>query len=259
MKPNISQNKVILALQKAILDTFDDGKWRELGYLTDTIDIIEGDRRLLRSLHWGDDDYQGCVFKVLSQIIRHSRENLDLVVEFVGLEIWLRENDPVMYGELYGSGEVIPLNSIEKASSILDVVELNHHASRIRKGISEDPAQAIGSAKELLETVLKEILGEHGSKSKDDIPKLLKRVQRQLGLDPKAVKPSYAGANTVKRTLSNLGQIVVGVGEVRNLFGTGHGRSRAPEIDIPHARLIVNAAITIATFLLEIWQARPQK
>ena len=161
MKPNVSLSKVILALQKAILDTFDDGKWHELGYLTDTIEIVEGDRRLLRSLHWADDDYQGCVFRVLSQIIRHSRENLDLVVEFVGLETWLRENDPVMYGELYGSGEVIPLDSVEEASSVLDVIELSRHAARIRKSIRDDPAQAIGSAKELLETVLKTIIGEH--------------------------------------------------------------------------------------------------
>ncbi|MDQ7842109.1 MAG: abortive infection family protein, partial [bacterium] len=58
------------------------------------------------------------------------------------------------------------------------------------------------------------------------------------------------------RTLSNLAQVVTGVAEVRNLYGTGHGRSKAPEPDVAHARLVVNAAVTVATFLLEVWQGR---
>ena len=51
------------------METFDDGKWRELGYLTDTIEAIEGHPRLLRSLHWGDEDYEGNVLKVLPTIL----------------------------------------------------------------------------------------------------------------------------------------------------------------------------------------------
>jgi hypothetical protein len=46
-----------------------------------------------------------------------------------------------------------------------DVLELNRHAARIRHGIAEDPAQAIGSAKQLLETVLKTVIGD-----KDEFP-----------------------------------------------------------------------------------------
>ncbi len=57
MKIDANHNKAILALKRAIVATFDDAKWRELGYLTDSIEMISGHPRLLRSLYWGDDDY----------------------------------------------------------------------------------------------------------------------------------------------------------------------------------------------------------
>lgn len=117
-------------------------------------------------------------------------------------------------------------------------------------GITDDPSQAIGSAKELLETVLKTVIGDHEQKSRQDIPELLKKAQAQLDLDPR----SASGSETLRRTLSNLGQVVHGVAELRSLDGTGHGCSKSRELEVAHARLVVNSAITIAAFLLEIWQ-----
>lgn len=82
----------------------------------------------------------------------------------------------------------------------------------------------------------------------------MKRVQKKLKLDP-AAAGGQTGAETIRRTLSNLGQVVVGVAEVRNLFGTGHGRSRAAELERAQAKLVVNAAVTLATFLTDIFRA----
>lgn len=253
MKPNPNRNKVILAFKRAIEATFDDGEWRELGYLTDSISIIEGHPRLLRSLYWGDPDYGGNILQVLPRILGDNLENLKLVEEFVGLEDWLREYDFQLHAELYG-GIPVPLEEIERASEIHNVLELNQHISRIRRSIPDDPALAVGSAKDLLETVMKTILAKHGfDASGEDIPQLLKRVQKVLGLDSKAVSGGTPGSKSLRRTLSNLGQIVGGVAEVRNLVGTGHGRSRGPQIGVIHARLVVNAAATIATYFLEVW------
>jgi hypothetical protein len=51
------------------------------------------------------------------------------------------------------------------------------------------------------------------------------------------------------------------VAELRTLYGTGHGRSKVPELEVAHVRLVVNAAISVASFLVEVWQnevkARP--
>ena len=136
----------------------------------------------------------------------------------------------------------------------MSVAELHQHATRIRKAIESDPPQAVGSAKELLETTLKAVLGEGNYDPGDDIPALLKKARSKLGLDPKDVDPTLVGAETIRRTLSNLGQVVVGVAEIRNVHGTGHGRVNSRELEVAHARLVVNAAITLATYLLDMWR-----
>jgi hypothetical protein len=256
MKTNVNYNRAILALKRAIVATFDDGKWLELGYLTDSIEIISGHPRLLRSLHWGDDDYEGNVLAVLPRIIGNDPGKLRAIEEFVGLDQWLKENDPALRAEIYDAGEMVSLEEVEQAAKHLDIVELNKHAARIRNGIRDDPEQAIGSAKELLETTLKAVLRIEGERSADDISALLKRAQKELDLDPKAVTDDTPGKETIKRVLSSLGQIVAGVAEVRNLYGTGHGRHRSRALEIAHARLVVNAAITIATFILEVADER---
>jgi len=256
MKENANYNKAILALKRAIVATFDIGKWRELGYLTDTIDIIEGHSRLLRSLNWGDEDYEGNVLSVLPRIIREDRETLKVVEEFVSLEQWLKENDSALHTELYETSEIIPLEDVEHAAKHLDINELNKHAARIRRGLIDDPEQAIGSAKDLLETTLKAVLGLEGERSSEDINSLLKKAQKQLALDPNTIGFIGPGKEIIKRTLSSLGQIVVGVAEIRNLYGTGHGRHRSRALEIAHARLVVNAAITIATYILEVANER---
>ncbi len=256
MKSDANLNKAILALKRCIQATFSLEKWRELGYLTDTIKIIREHPRLLRSLDWGDNDYGDCILRVLPHVVGERGENLAIVEEFVQLESWLRENDSKLHNELYGPGDLVPLAQVEGMGAIHDVKELNRHAIRIRESIADDPGQAIGSAKELLETVLKTVLGEHGAKSKDDIQELSKRAWREIGLAPDSFDKSLPGAEVIRRTLNNLVQVVVGVDEIRNLYGTGHGRSRAPEPNTAHARLVVNAAVTVATFLLEICPTR---
>jgi hypothetical protein len=102
MKPEANINRVILGLKRAIEKKFDKEKWLELGYLTDSIDLITNHPRLLRSLSWGDDDYGQCIFEVLPRIIGKRREYLATVAGFVGLEEWLLENDVRLLEEIYG-------------------------------------------------------------------------------------------------------------------------------------------------------------
>lgn len=257
MKPDANRNRIIIALKKAIVSSFDDANWRELGYLTDTIDMIQGDRRLLRSLQWGDDDYEGRVITMIPRILGENFEKLEIIEEYVGLENWLKNHDAPLFAELYGTGDTpVPLEDVEGVASRLDVIEINRHAARIRHSLRDDPEQALGSAKELLESVLKAVLNVEGERAGDDIPTLLRQAQRELDLDPKAVGEDVPGKETIRRTLSNLGQVVIGVAEVRNLYGTGHGRHKSRELEIAHARLVVNAAVTLATFLAELAHER---
>ena len=261
IKSQAIYNKTIVALKDCIVSTFDDGKWLELGYMTGRIDLISNHPRLLRSLHWGDSDYEGCVLEVIPRIIGKGFRGihpdvLRVVEDYTGFYEWLKDADATLHAELYGEVSDLVMDSMEEAIDMLDAVELNKHAARIRNGIRDDPEQAIGSAKELLESVLKAVVNLEGERSNEDMSTLLKMARQKLGLDPRYDSDEMPGRKTINRTLSNLGQIVIGVAEIRNLYGTGHGRYKSKELEIAHARLVVNAASTVATFLVEVGSAR---
>jgi hypothetical protein len=254
MRPDVNRGKLILAIKRAIEATFDNEKWLELGYLIGKADLISKHDRLLRSLRWNDPDYPGHVLAMVPFLLGQNDENLKAMLDYIGLEDWLRENEPATFQELYGGGDLLPLTEVERAGGALSIQELSRHAARIRNGIQSDPAQAIGSAKELLETVMKVVLEDPASQ--DDIPTLLKRACQKLGLDVASVLPGDPGADVVRRVLGNLGQVVTGVAQVRNVYGTGHGRVNTRDLEIAHSRLVVNGAVAVGTFLLEVWQAQ---
>lgn len=250
-----SRNALILAVKAAIEATFTETDWKELGYLTDTIEWISRHERLLRSLKWQDDDYGGHVLDAIEKILDQDPANLQKLLQFGGIEDWVRENAPDLYAEFFGI-------SIPAAEAVSDAVEasegfdIDDYIKRIRGSLESDAALAVGSTKELLEAVFKEVLGLHGASIGDeDMPKLLKRTQVALGLDPRDVDDTVPGANSLRRLLGSLGQIVVAVTELRNLCGTGHGRTRAPGLDPASVRLVVGAGTTLAAYLMERYRS----
>lgn len=142
----------------------------------------------------------------------------------------------------------------------LDVEHLNIHISRIESALISDPAQAIGSAKELIESTLKTILDGTGveyDKRSEDIPALLKKVQKVLNLAPDDIDNAKRGSELIKRILSNLGTIASGIAELRNLYGTGHGSGpKSKGLEMRHARLVVTSSAALCEFLLSTHQSR---
>ena len=63
-----------------------------------------------------------------------------------------------------------------------------------------------------------------------------------MKLIPDEVVDANKANDTVKRTLNNLGQIVIGISELRNSYSTGHGKLKNNSgLKDYHARLAVNA------------------
>ena len=125
---------------------------------------------------------------------------------------------------------------------------------RIEESTEQDPSLAIGSAKELIETCCKTILKERmvSFDEKAELPKLVKAAMKELNLLPDNIPSQSKGAETIKRILSNLSSVTQGVAELRNLYGTGHGRSsNLKGLSSRHAKLAVGAASTLVVFLFE--------
>lgn len=242
------RSRLLYAMQQQIVATFDEPDWIELGYYAGTVDLIRDDPILLPSLRNDDPAYRSRVFDVLESL-SNSVSLADLAT-WMKLPAWLSRNDPALGRELFLNGDDTALDELADVAISLDVPELTRQVARIRRTATTDPEVAIGQAKEMLETVMKAILGQHGPNTDIDIIKLVKLTREQLGLDG-------GGASTYRnRTLSNLTQLVEGINKLRNLYGTGHGRSRAGETDPAHARLVVDSAAALCVFFLEIEQER---
>jgi hypothetical protein len=142
----------------------------------------------------------------------------------------------------------------------LDLPGLQLQIDRIVQSINTDPAHAIGTAKEMIETTCKSILSARGETYSRgvDLPDLVKQTRKALKLLPEDIPDSARGADAVRQLLSQLGSIAQNVAELRGLYGTGHGKDgKAKGLQPRHARLVVGAAATVATFFLETHESRP--
>lgn len=75
--------KALLPLKRQIADRFDSSNWLELGTVTGTLDLIQNHSRLLRALHFGDEDYEGCVLDVLIKIVGREPNNFSAIESYL--------------------------------------------------------------------------------------------------------------------------------------------------------------------------------
>lgn len=78
--------KQLVALKNHIVAGFNDSHWRELGMLTNHLDEVERHPRLLCSLSFGDDDYDGHVLSVLQKMVTSDSDNLDIIAKYVQMK-----------------------------------------------------------------------------------------------------------------------------------------------------------------------------
>ena len=148
----------------------------------------------------------------------------------------------------------VNLDHLKETAVVFDAKHLAEQIRRIEQSIQSDPALAIGTAKELVETCCKTILAERGKPitGTPDIPTLTKETLKELKLVPDGIPDSARGGDVIKRLLQNLGTIGNGLAELRGLYGTGHGKHGKTEgLSARHAKLAVGAASTLVNFLFD--------
>jgi hypothetical protein len=146
------------------------------------------------------------------------------------------------------------LSGVREIGVRISAAYLSQQITRMQTAIHSDPELAIGTAKELIETCCKTILRERAQQLDDgwEIPRLLNETLNGLDLAPGTFPKAQAITASIRRTLGHLAQLAQGAAELRNLFGTGHGKDAATPPPLPHhARLAVGAASTLAVFLFE--------
>jgi hypothetical protein len=166
---------------------------------------------------------------------------------------------PVYVGRYVGIFVTPGLSAARETLAGTDPSYVAQQITRMDAAVINDPGLAIGTAKELVETCCKTILMDRGITfpKNADIPELVKLTSKELELTPNDIPEKAKAGDTIKRLLSNLATITQGVAELRNHYGTGHGKAAgAKGLQSRHAKLAVGAASTLAVFLAETHNKR---
>lgn len=123
-----------------------------------------------------------------------------------------------------------------------------------------NPTDAIGKAKELIESCCKTILEDNDVTVDEnwDVPRLLKETTTVLNdkILPAGVHNQLID-ESVKRLMGNLSQMGFQLATIRNKMGTGHGRSdNFKGLEARHARLAIGSSSTLCWFLWETFKAK---
>jgi len=117
---------------------------------------------------------------------------------------------------------------------------------------TDNPTEAIGKAKELIESCCRTILEENGKTvSKDwSVSQLVKATMTFLEVSTDNVDATTSEATTVKAILGNLHGIAGNIAELRNAYGSGHGKSaKYKGLTVRHAKLAVGSSVTLVTYI----------
>ncbi|MBP5535259.1 MAG: abortive infection family protein [Bacteroidales bacterium] len=117
---------------------------------------------------------------------------------------------------------------------------------------TDNPTEAIGKAKELIESCCKTIL-ERFDEEYDknwDITKLVDTTVKKLKITPNDIPEDIPEAKSMKALLGNLRAIATNIATLRNSYGSGHGKSASYKgLQERHAKLAIGSSITLVNFL----------
>jgi len=226
------------------------------------LDWVFGDSRF-DLLHCPDEQLLRFLCETIHPVVQPDAKNVAKFLDIFNSELardgfGIMETTRISGRPVFAAREMVTaipaLKAAKQISQELTAEYLNQQITRMETAIHTDPALAIGTAKELIETCCKTIFRER-SKAADeswDLPKLVRMTFEELRLVPDQVPMAIEAAESIRKTLGNLAQIAQGSAELRNLYGTGHGKDSAMAAPPSHhARLAVGAASTLVVFLFE--------
>ena len=98
----------------------------------------------------------------------------------------------------------------------------------------------------------------HSVFSKDkDGKKVQNNTLENLNLLPSNVQSTDRGADAIRAVLGNLRAIPTKLAEIRNPFGSGHGKSASFQgLEIRHAKLAVGSSVTFVDFIWSSYESQ---
>ena len=139
---------------------------------------------------------------------------------------------------------------------------LDKQIDLLSKMRTENPTEAIGKAKELIESCCKTILEEQGVvlEKSWDVSRLITETEKLLRISARDVDATSQAGRTVKKLFGSLHGVAISIVEFRNAYGSGHGRSASFQaVPVRHAKLAVGSSLTLCEYIWETYEWRIQQ
>lgn len=193
----------------------------------------------------------------------HKQEDLDKLKAIYsrylrgdGYELYIRYNISSM--PIYGVRKIETGIDIQEKSiqQYLDSEYVLSKVSLMKSMVKTNTDLALGSAKELLEIVCKSILSEKKISYTDDmtLSKLFKETINSVGiLESSSASNKEQADRSIRQILSGLNSVIQGVSELRNGYGSGHGKEASfKRLEPQYVEFVVSIVSNIVVFILQI-------
>jgi hypothetical protein len=226
------------------------------------IDWIYSDSRI-NLAHCDDETYLKFLAMTVHPRVRTNSEEVAKLIEIYnnylnadGFEI--AQTDEISTKPIYSGRQKVIGQAHLTAKKVeikryLNTAYVNSKINTMTDAIHKDTDLAIGTAKELLETTCKSILLQKSVTINSDwtLSQLLKETTNSLDFAPKEASNPEKAEKAIKQILGGISSIVQGVGELRNGYGTGHGKDADFKgLEIKYAKLLVGVVSEIAILYL---------
>lgn len=228
--------------------------WDEAWYMTDP---------RINMLFCDDDLYRKFLALTIHPRVRSNADEIAGLLEIYDKYLAPDGFKVVKIDELSGRPifEIAPLGagSINTSANkihikkYLNTAYIDAKISTMHDALNKDSELAIGTAKELLETTCKSILKQKGEEIDKDwtLPVLVKNTYKLFDFKPKDADEPEKAEKAILIILSGLNSIVQGIAELRNSFGTGHGKdANFKGLENKYAKLLVGVVSEVVIFLL---------
>jgi hypothetical protein len=146
-----------------------------------------------------------------------------------------------------------------KQATIKKYLDTDYVRGKIKimtNSIASDPDLAIGTSKELIETICNSILSNKGiaPQKEWELSKLFKATLDQVEfVNTDGLENAEQGKKSLKQILGGLNSVIQGLAELRNSYGTGHGKAADfIQMDQRYVSFLVAVVSDVSIFLLSL-------
>jgi hypothetical protein len=228
--------------------------WGESWYLTDS---------RINLLFTKDEVYQKFLARTVHPSTRTNEEEIIMLIDIYNKYLSADGFKMIQTGDISGkpvyevkpiaAGTGIAVANKQQIKKYLDTPYVNSKITIMHDAVDKDSELAIGTAKELLETTCKSILKQKGVAFDKDwsLPVLVKNTYKLFDFKPKNAESPEKAERAILTILSGMNNIIQGVAELRNSYGTGHGKDADFKgLEAKYAHLLVGVVSEFVILLL---------